>query len=446
MNVKNVRKDALNGFPISPAALRKAIGTVLLGFFVLLLVPNVGLSQQPGEGDGSAAPYVASSGPPQVSHGTPDSILVITYTGGFGANTFNVHNTLVALGYTVTHVVDPAAGVIAATLAAGTFQQVWLWDVTSSLQISPGDAAAVGNWYLLNSQGNIAVDGRSYGAFFDIANDQFLVDNLAHAFSSRCGGLWLGSDHATAWANQVNAVLTAVGYSNVSGSAFPGVLVGDYGSLTSTEILTVPNVLVPAALNGPVSSGQPPAGVQGDGTDLLPVLRAATGQILTTAALETNFCSIPVDIDIKFCSNPNGFNCKNRGVTPVTVFGTEDFDVNDIDVSSLQLCLADLSLCTTSAPPDFSVADRGDPTEDIGASQCAVIDDVEQDFRTLDGWDDLDVAFHTQDVVSVIGCGGLSKGDASSTLVLIGETNGGTPIFSVPVDDVGIDQLLIQKN
>ena len=83
---------------------------------------------------------------------------------------------------------------------------------------------------------------------------------------------------------------------------------------------------------------------------------------------------------------------------------------------------------------------------DIGESQCAVIDGVEQDFLNQDGFDDLDVAFHTQDLVHVIGCDELNKGDTSPTLVLIGQTKGGTPITSVPVDDVGIDQLLIQKN
>jgi hypothetical protein len=156
---------------------------------------------------------------------------------------------------------------------------------------------------------------------------------------------------------------------------------------------------------------------------------------------------IEVDIDIKFCSNPNGYNCKSRGVTPVTIFGTQDFDASDIIVSTAMLCLADdLDTCTALAPKDSSVADRGDPTTDIGAAQCTVIDGVEQDFLNPDGETDLDIAFHTQDVVNLIGCDTLSKGDASPTLVLIGETNDGSLITSVPIGDVGVDQLLIQKN
>jgi hypothetical protein len=155
---------------------------------------------------------------------------------------------------------------------------------------------------------------------------------------------------------------------------------------------------------------------------------------------------IEVSIDIKFCSNPNAFNCRSRGNTPVTIFGSDELDVSDIDIDSLMLCLEDLSVCTSLLPQDSSIADRGDPTtDDIGASQCAVIDGVEQRFRTPDGLDDLDVAFDTQDLADVFGCNALSKGDASSTLVLVGETNSGRPITSVPIGDVGIDQL-VKKN
>jgi hypothetical protein len=156
---------------------------------------------------------------------------------------------------------------------------------------------------------------------------------------------------------------------------------------------------------------------------------------------------LTVDIDIKFCSNPNGYNCKSKGKTPLTILGTPTFDVNDVDISSLQLCLQDLSACT-EAPESWSVFDRGDPTTDLGAAQCAIDPDTGQelDYLNQDGFDDLDVAFDTQEVVTVISCDDLNKRDASPTLVLIGQTVGGTPITSAPIGDVGIDQLLIQKN
>jgi hypothetical protein len=98
-----------------------------------------------------------------------------------------------------------------------------------------------------------------------------------------------------------------------------------------------------------------------------------------------------------------------------------------------------------SAPLDWSVADRGDPTTDLGAEQCAIEDDVEQDYLNPDGYDDLDVAFDSQQIAALIDCSYLYKNDVSDTLYITGELNDGTPIISVPVNDVGIDQLM-KKN
>ena len=154
---------------------------------------------------------------------------------------------------------------------------------------------------------------------------------------------------------------------------------------------------------------------------------------------------IEVDIDIKFCSDPNAFNCRKKGVLPVTIFGTETFDVANIDPSTLQLCLAGLSACTT-APRDWSIADRGDPDSDLGAARCTIIEEVEQDFLTIDGWDDMDAAFEASEVQAMLGtfCAA-AKDSVSPDLVIIGSTWDGTPIVSGPVSNAGIDQL-VKKN
>jgi hypothetical protein len=156
--------------------------------------------------------------------------------------------------------------------------------------------------------------------------------------------------------------------------------------------------------------------------------------------------AIPVAIDIKFCSDPNAFNCKKKGVLPVTIFGTDGFDVIDIDVSTLQLCTEDLSSCT-EAPRDYSIADRGDPTTDLGAAMCAIIEVEEgifeeQDYLNQDGYLDLDAAFEASEVQDMLGtfCSDV-KGASSEPLVVIGTTLDGTMIFSVPVPNVGTDQL-----
>jgi hypothetical protein len=159
--------------------------------------------------------------------------------------------------------------------------------------------------------------------------------------------------------------------------------------------------------------------------------------------------AFPVAIDIKFCSDPNAFNCKKNGVLPVRIFGTDTFNVADIDISTLQLCTVDLSACT-NAPKDWSTFDRGTP-EDAGVAQCDLDPTTgeELDFFIIsDGFLDLDVAFEASEVQTILGdfCTEGDKGDVSEALVIIGETYGGVPIYSVPADDnTGIDRL-VKKN
>ena len=169
------------------------------------------------------------------------------------------------------------------------------------------------------------------------------------------------------------------------------------------------------------------------------------GHYADMVSLEISGDSSPqtVDIDIKFCSNPNAFNCKSKGKTPVTIFGTEDLDVADINISSLRICID--GTCVESPPSSWSVADRGDPTTDLGAEECAIVEDVEQDYLNPDGYLDLDVAFDSQQIATLIDCSELVKNDVSDTLYLTGELVDGTPIYSEPVGDPGIDQLVKKK-
>ena len=160
---------------------------------------------------------------------------------------------------------------------------------------------------------------------------------------------------------------------------------------------------------------------------------------------------MPVDIDIKFCGDPNAFTCKTKGkgVLPVTIFGTESFDVTQIEFATLRLCLEDNSVCT-NPPKSWSIGDRGDPTKDLGASQCALLEVApdtfeEQNYLNRDGFLDLNVTFATSEVQDMLGasfCSGPKNG-VSPALIITGVTRlAGTPIYSVPVPNAGIDQLV----
>jgi hypothetical protein len=91
-------------------------------------------------------------------------------------------------------------------------------------------------------------------------------------------------------------------------------------------------------------------------------------------------------LDIHPTSCPNPVNVKSRGVTPVAILGSEDIDVQDIDVASLLL--------------------EGVPPIRHGYSDVATPFDGELcdcSEEGPDGWMDLTLKFSTQDFVAAIG-------------------------------------------
>lgn len=152
-----------------------------------------------------------------------------------------------------------------------------------------------------------------------------------------------------------------------------------------------------------------------------------------------------IAVDVKFCDDPNFFNCKQSGVLPVTIFGTDDFEVEDIDMSTLRLCLADLSVCT-DVPRSLSIADRGNPNSDLGASMCTVDPDTGEEHLNRDGFPDLDATFEVSEVKAMLaGFCSLYKTKVSGTFIITGLTLDDTLIRSAPLPNTGVDQL-VKKN
>jgi len=104
--------------------------------------------------------------------------------------------------------------------------------------------------------------------------------------------------------------------------------------------------------------------------------------------------TIEVDIDIKPNSDPSCFNSNGQGVIPVAILGTEDFDVTQIDPTTI----------TLDGQP-VKTKGNGDP--------MAAIEDVNDD-----GFDDL--------VVKIVDENSYPPGDGTGTIN--GELFDGTPI------------------
>lgn len=132
---------------------------------------------------------------------------------------------------------------------------------------------------------------------------------------------------------------------------------------------------------------------------------------------ESFVCAEPdsdVAVDIHPGSCPNPLETKRGGVIPVSISGSEDFDVNEINVSSITL---------------EGVTPLRSAIEDVSTPYFMkdLVNLDEHDCHNLmeDGYYDLSLKFDTKEILSALGI--VEKGDVVY-LTLTGELNDGTPI------------------
>lgn len=116
---------------------------------------------------------------------------------------------------------------------------------------------------------------------------------------------------------------------------------------------------------------------------------------------------LSVGFDVKPRSCPNPVNAKSRGVVPAAVLGSADFDVNDIDLASVQL--------EGVSPFMWDYEDVGGP---FGGDLCGC------SVSGSDGYGDLALKFDTQQLIDAIG----PSPGGELTLTLTGALLDGTPI------------------
>ena len=116
---------------------------------------------------------------------------------------------------------------------------------------------------------------------------------------------------------------------------------------------------------------------------------------------------LAVNLDLKPGGCPNPINSRARGAYPAALLGTMDFDVNSIDVASLQLA---------------GVAPIRSDYEDVATPFDGDLCGCTEDGR--DGFMDLTIKFDNQDLLDAIGPGM----GGYRTLTLTGNLLDGTPI------------------
>jgi hypothetical protein len=116
--------------------------------------------------------------------------------------------TLEAAGHTATIVDARTGGSLATALGAASYDQVYLFDLTSALYLNATDTSALSSFW--STHKGLVVDSRSYGYYFQGTDpsEQALLRNVAANFGLTGGGVWVGTDHNPVWTNNGNAFLT----------------------------------------------------------------------------------------------------------------------------------------------------------------------------------------------------------------------------------------------
>lgn len=191
------------------------------------------------------------------------SILLTTFD--FGPTVYNeMEAALEANGHTVDQVDARTGGNIANALSSGSYDQVFLYDLTSSRYVNDADLNAMADFY--NQHPSMVQDSRSYGLINTSPSlkpvEWQLINNVADAFDDFGGGLWIGTDHDPTWTRNANPLLSLLGFNTITGSFSQAVNTNDPESILLDGITTT-DLWAQGASVGSVSLG-----IQPNGTDM----------------------------------------------------------------------------------------------------------------------------------------------------------------------------------
>ncbi len=146
-----------------------------------------------------------------------------------------------------------------------------------------------------------------------------------------------------------------------------------------------------------------------DGTDLEDLVTSGLVQPLFIALILEPIV-VPISMVIKPQSCPNRVNVKGKGALPVAILGAEDFDVNTIDIASIQL----------EGVGAIHSAYKDVATLPVDENECECV------AKRSDGFIDLTLKFDKQTIINAIG--EVADGE-ELILELTGTLRDGTPII-----------------
>ncbi len=195
-----------------------------------------------------------------------EDVLTIVY-GHYRQGAYvHLRDALSEAGYNVYQLSDPSPGAIATAINNHQFSQIYLYDCDYNLYLTSNqDKQAIVNWYHNLPVKTILIDTRCYYlAYTGAISEKNFIKNIAYAFSSWQGGLYIGVDHYPTYCQNGNALLSALNYPTCTG------WYGNYmTSLANSPIFHVPYTITLGQLNWGATASTAPVGLMPDGVLLV---------------------------------------------------------------------------------------------------------------------------------------------------------------------------------
>lgn len=203
----------------------------------------------------------------QVVSSDEDRVLFVgVNSSSYNGDGVNFYNTVVNAGALADYVLLSSPGQVASQLALNEYDQVWVYDLSSSSDGYTPDWYAIGDWYTSARQSGldyeIITDGRIISSYWLgqwAGEGTLLSQNYYENVKNSDGGLFLGTDH-NVFHSGINTINDVIGIERFSGNFRLNRIPVD----TSHPLMTTPNDMGIDLLDNS-SPGQTPFGLQPNG-------------------------------------------------------------------------------------------------------------------------------------------------------------------------------------
>jgi hypothetical protein len=322
-------------------------------------------------------------------------VLMITINGSYNSDGNSINQTLLQAGAATDYVVLSSNGQVANLLANNTYDQIWVYDLSTGGDNYPADYQAIADWFNSNPSRVILCDGRIISSYWQGRwqnEGRRLTQNYYENMRIRGGGILLGTDHSS-FQGGINTINNLIGIAPFFGTFNLTKIPVDPGN----PLMNTPNNMG-VELWDDSSPGQTPYGLQ------------PNGRILYTLAWHSG-------------------NQDTPGIS-ATVQGEIGFRVDIVEPENGSSFVQGEPITFTAAPsqgdPPFTYSWQSNLDGELGEGESLVIDTLSpgihaitvlaEDGESRDDDDSITVTVVERPDLSVTACGGPGQADAGAMI------------------------------